>query len=467
MAPWVLHYSYKVSRIDLYDARGHHVAGGFDLAGWDGAMTSGALIVPEWALHGEALYVRISTVLRPDAVTIAPLDNVATASLQRRGTFGFFVGFFLAIGAFNLLMFWSLRDRPLLNFAGVMLLDAIRTSAAFGVFWSILPPLTFLGRELLYDTIATASTLALAFFAIDFLNIRRDRVSLVAVICGCVLALTVFITDFFPTTTVAFDWTFVIFVVFYATLFFAGVRAALQGHRSGTIFSVGIAFTIAGYALNMISYALPRQDLWVYALAAGQCLQALLLAMAVADSVQQSRIEHDRLVLESRNLEQLAMRDGLTGVLNRRSFDQAMTDASAAAVSGRERLGILFVDIDHFKEYNDTLGHQAGDEALRRVAAICAACVRGGDIFARYGGEEFAAIVPRATMDELTMIADRMRANLAFAEMSRADGMPLTISIGGASDEPSTQQAAYQILRAADAALYAAKSAGRDRIVMA
>src|SRR6185437_13355788 len=140
---------------------------------------------------------------------------------------------------------------------------------------------------------------------------------------------------------------------------------------------------------------------------------------------------------------------GLTGVLNRRSFDQALTDSAIAAVGEGGRLGILILDIDHFKEYNDSLGHQAGDDALRRVAAACASCVRGGDVFARYGGEEFAAIVPGASMEDLSMIADRMRSNVGGLAMPRADGASLTISIGGASHAPSSMQEALEILRSA------------------
>jgi diguanylate cyclase (GGDEF)-like protein len=332
----------------------------------------------------------------------------------------------------------------------------------------MLPPLTFLGRELIFDSIALSSTVVLALFSIDFLQVAKfDRASFIAVIAATALALSIFVTDFFPTTTVAFDWTLIVVLAFYAALLFAGVRAMQRHQRAALIFSIGVGCSVVGYVLNMSSYLWPRQDLVVYALEAAQCVQALLLAMAVAEGVQASRAERDKLVLESRHLAQLAMRDGLTGVLNRRSFDQAMTDAANGAVGEGARLGILILDIDHFKDYNDSLGHQAGDEALRRVATACASCVRGGDIFARYGGEEFAAIVPGASMEDLTMIADRMRANVGALAMPRGDGAPLTISIGGASQSPASMQAALAILRLADEALYDAKNGGRDRVVMA
>jgi diguanylate cyclase (GGDEF)-like protein len=305
-------------------------------------------------------------------------------------------------------------------------------------------------------------------FSIEFLNLwPRDRASLIALGIGSASILTIYITDFFPTASVAFDWTFLATMVYDASLLFAGIRAVRRGQRAGLVFSVGIAVAAVGYILNMSSYALPRQDLWVYALDAGECLQALLLAIAVAEKVQESRAEREKLVLEAHNLAQLAMRDGLTGVLNRRSFDLAYSDSWNAAAIGRSRIGILIIDIDHFKEYNDSFGHQAGDEALRRVAAACAACVRGRDAFARYGGEEFAAIVPDASIEDLIMIADRMRANVRALQVPRADGAPLTISIGGASEAPVSPQGALACLRAADAALYDAKKAGRDRVVMA
>lgn len=460
----VLAYSYKVTRIDVYGAAGSdfaHVGAGYDFADRDEALVPGLLQLPEWASAGAPIYVRVATVVDPRSITLQPLAPALMRSLQRRVAFGFFTGFFIAIGAFNLWMFLSLRDRPLLDYATFMFLEAATTVIGFGVLWQVLPPLSFLGRELIYDTAALGASVALGVFSIGFLRLStRDRTAFYAVLLGIACSLSVYATDFFPSTAIAFQWTLYATLAFYATLLYAGLRAVHAGMPIGRVYSIGVACVILGYAVNMASYALPRQDLFVYAWQVGDALQALILAIAVAASVQETRAENQRLT-------QLATRDGLTGVLNRRSFDQALDAAASRAIAEAKPLGVLILDIDHFKDYNDALGHQAGDEALRAVALTCGSCVRTGDVFARYGGEEFAAIVPDATLDELQRIADRMCVALAQLGIPRADGTRLTISVGGASGTPSSHRDAAEILHAADAELYAAKNSGRNRVNLA
>jgi diguanylate cyclase (GGDEF)-like protein len=464
----VLAYSYKVTQIDVYRAAGssfERVGGGYDLADRDAALVPGLLQLPQWAVQGVPIYVRVKSVIDPRSVMLQPLAGALTASLQRRVAFGFFTGFFVAIGAFNLWTFLALRDRPLLDYATVMFLEAAATVISFGVLWQMLPPINFLGRELIYDVAALGASVALAVFSIGFLRLTvRDRRAYAAVLVGTACSLSVFVSDFFPNTTLAWEWTLTATLAFYATLLYAGVRAARSGLPIGRIYAIGVACTILGYVVNMSAYALPRPDLFVYTFQVGNALQALILAIAVASSVQETRAENRRLVLESRELTHLAAFDGLTGVLNRRSFDQALDDAATRAVATKKALGILILDIDFFKEYNDALGHQAGDEALRAVAQACSSCVRAGDVFARYGGEEFAAIVSDATIADIQRIADRMFIALNSLGIARGDGNTLTISIGGANGAPLSPRDAAEILHAADAELYAAKRNGRNRV---
>lgn len=125
------------------------------------------------------------------------------------------------------------------------------------------------------------------------------------------------------------------------------------------------------------------------------------------------------------------------------------------------------IDVDHFKLYNDRYGHQAGDECLRRIAQACASCVRGGDLFVRYGGEEFAAILPKATMEDLDAITRRMREAVAtLAIEHQTPSGRVTISIGGAAKYASDVRSEQGLVKIADAALYNAKEQGRDRIVL-
>ncbi|HDS1128524.1 MULTISPECIES: GGDEF domain-containing protein [Stenotrophomonas] len=164
------------------------------------------------------------------------------------------------------------------------------------------------------------------------------------------------------------------------------------------------------------------------------------------------------------SLDQLARQDGLTGVANRREFDALLlAEWNRARRSGTE-LALLLVDIDHFKAFNDQHGHPAGDRCLQAVAAVLKVIAgRGGDSVARYGGEEFAVIVPASPLSGVLALAERLR--------EAVEGLPLpegrvSISIGVGYLHPPALASAGQLLADADAGLYAAKRAGRNRVVL-
>jgi diguanylate cyclase (GGDEF)-like protein/PAS domain S-box-containing protein len=175
-------------------------------------------------------------------------------------------------------------------------------------------------------------------------------------------------------------------------------------------------------------------------------------ASLVAARRSASQAEHD------------ALTDELTGLANRRMFDLIL----AARLEDLERygtpLGLLLGDLDHFKAINDQHGHLVGDDVLRVVAATLRGAVRAGDLVARWGGEEFTVIANRATRRELELMAERVRALVAATDVSLASGGVVhpTISVGAALASAGEQASA--LLERADAALYAAKAGGRDRV---
>lgn len=163
-------------------------------------------------------------------------------------------------------------------------------------------------------------------------------------------------------------------------------------------------------------------------------------------------------------LDQLARQDGLTGVANRRQFDDLLAaEWNRARRSGSE-LGLLLVDIDHFKAFNDEHGHPAGDRCLREVAQVLLATAgRAADSVARYGGEEFAVIVPGSPLSGVLALAERMR--LAVEALPLREGA-VSISVGVAYLHPPAMATADQLLADADAGLYAAKRAGRNQVTL-
>ncbi|BAL78798.1 sensor domain-containing diguanylate cyclase [Bradyrhizobium cosmicum] len=176
--------------------------------------------------------------------------------------------------------------------------------------------------------------------------------------------------------------------------------------------------------------------------------------------------------LETR-LETLAIEDSLTGLANRRGFDERLREEWARAYRERSSLALLMIDVDHFKSYNDEYGHPAGDACLRVVAqTIAAEMHRAGDQAARYGGEEFAVLLPNTDAAGCARIGERLRKAIREAGLVHSTNRPsgcVTASFGGAACRPALERTAGvgTLVEAADQALYAAKDAGRDRLMMA
>lgn len=169
-------------------------------------------------------------------------------------------------------------------------------------------------------------------------------------------------------------------------------------------------------------------------------------------------------------LAQLASRDGLTGLANRRSFDERLDSEWRRAQRLQQPLALLMLDVDHFKLYNDTYGHLGGDDCLRRVsAAIGQHAARPGDLAARYGGEEFAVILPNTDITGAANLATRIRESVAALGLIHPQSslQRVTISVGVAVIVPAQDQRPAALVAWADQALYQAKHLGRDRVHLA
>lgn len=160
--------------------------------------------------------------------------------------------------------------------------------------------------------------------------------------------------------------------------------------------------------------------------------------------------------------------DGLTGIPNRRRFDETLTLEWNRTRRHGAPLALILLDIDFFKSYNDHYGHPQGDDCLRKVAAVLAATLqRASDTLARYGGEEFAAILPDTSLDSAVDMAELMRCrvmDLAIPHGYSRVAACVTVSLGVAACIPAERNSAAELVEAADGALYQAKHAGRNRV---
>ncbi|SAI42434.1 signaling/response regulator protein [Bordetella ansorpii] len=166
-------------------------------------------------------------------------------------------------------------------------------------------------------------------------------------------------------------------------------------------------------------------------------------------------------------LERLAVTDGLTGLSNRRALDARLEQEWARAHRAGTPLAVLFIDVDHFKLFNDTYGHGAGDEVLVAVAQCISSCARRpADMSARYGGEEFAMVLPELIAGQATAVAERVRKKIQALHVAHQHSVhgEVTVSIGAASCMPAAGGSVENLLRVADALLYEAKLNGRNRV---
>lgn len=185
--------------------------------------------------------------------------------------------------------------------------------------------------------------------------------------------------------------------------------------------------------------------------------------VAVVETLRDMTVQKEAQI----QLEQLASKDSLTGLANRRAFDERLAAEWRRCQRGGQMLSIIMMDVDHFKAYNDTYGHPQGDACLRSVGSVLAGvAARTGDLAARYGGEEFVVVLPGTNAAGARVVAERIRTAISALDIPHVGSLVaehVTVSLGTASVDPS-KLAANALLIAADQALYSAKISGRNRV---
>jgi diguanylate cyclase (GGDEF)-like protein len=245
-----------------------------------------------------------------------------------------------------------------------------------------------------------------------------------------------------------------VLVVVYATLFL--------GLLFRVVVIVATSLLLAFITLGVV-LGVPHEDL-VFA-------ASVLVATGLMVVLSAGRVE--RLVrgsfIETQQLNDIAERDGLSGLYNRRMFDTLTRRLWQQAQRDAESLQVILVDIDHFKRFNDLYGHQAGDDCIRQVAKVIArAAKRPLDFCARYGGEEFALVLYGPSGADPEQLAEQIRREIMAEAVPHADSdaaSVITVSVGSAIAEPGTKRSLAGLIQTADEALYRAKQTGRNRVL--
>jgi diguanylate cyclase (GGDEF)-like protein len=193
----------------------------------------------------------------------------------------------------------------------------------------------------------------------------------------------------------------------------------------------------------------------------------LILALAANRQASDAKEAMGSLEAKAKSLEHEAQRDGLTGLYNRAYFDQSFAQKVAQAARDRTPLSLILFDIDHFKNVNDTYGHQVGDKVLAGVAKALGERMRPTDVTARYGGEEFVLLLPSTNAPGAAVVAERLRHRVSEAihEIGNGSVLRVSASAGYATLQPGSAATPEMLLASVDSALYAAKRGGRNRVV--
>lgn len=354
---------------------------------------------------------------------------------------GLLAGFFLALGLYNLLAFFVTKQP-----ASIVYLAAAIVAAAFELDPSEAP---------LFAWMCVA---AAACFAIVFLDLREFDLTFEWILVAFSIAGAAFpiLVRFAPDQLDLQKTSWQILCMTQGVIFITGLRAVRRDYPGARFLVVGsVGAAITAFSGVLLGYGLGWEALW--------------FTLALTDRMRASQEDEEIDVIPSHvsrvQLQVLAELDALTGVPNRRAFDEHIEAEWKRVPHAGVDLGLIMMDVDRFKDYNDKFGHVDGDVCLARIAKACSSSLkRHGDFFARYGGEEFVAIVVTRSDEDLRIVAERMRqavSDEAMPHPTNPNGI-VTISLGTARLRPSAQNTPTDLITAADEALYEAKSSGRN-----
>ena len=447
------------------------------------------------------VYIRIQSVnvLYLPAVLWQP--NAFYGYLERIHIgWGIYFGMMLLIAFYNVSLFIAIRERTYLYYvlyiASIILFQAT-VSGLIAFYFNSMPPWWVNRAPLLANPFSVCCA---ALFISNFLELKKyaphmKKIIDLTFLFGAGLIASVLLTD---ELRLVESWTqgFDAFAVFMAIT--AAILAWRGGLRTARFFLLAwVVLLLAVLTSTLRSVGLlPGAWLTDYAVGIGSGLEAVLLSFALADRVntlrreKMAQDEENRRLQESfsqtlekkvvertealeranQALERLSNLDGLTQIYNRRFFDQCLEQECRRLQRQKIPLSLIMCDIDHFKNFNDTYGHQAGDDCIKSVAETLSNTVeRAYDVVARYGGEEFAIILPQTTADNACVVAEKIKHKLDMRAI-KYEHSPLkpivSMSFGVAAIIPRADDDGKRLIALADKALYISKEGGRDRISM-
>lgn len=427
--------------------------------------------LPELSGAEQVIYLRMRSdtalFLHPVVCTV---KNYLETSTRRMLWFGIYFGILLALLFYNLFLYFCLRDRSYLWYVisigsiGLYFLGINRLTYEYLVDF---PPVSALRFNLAFLSI---SLVTLLLFVRSFLPVREKAPLLNRIIWGGIflqVALTVPV-PFAPIPVLDQCYSLADSVLPFIMIAAAGI-CWRRGYRPARFLLLSwVLYGLSGlvYILTFRGI-LPFTSVTFHSFQIGSALEAVLLSFALADRINLLRQEREELSRSDRRHRELAITDVLTGLYNLRYFRTQIDIELEQADRQDQRMTLMMLDVDHFKQFNDRFGHQEGDRVLATLGQIMTSCVRQKDVACRYGGEEFAIILPGGLNSTAVEVYERISAELARHHFGSGKGETsrVTLSIGVAEHIPG--EGAEILLSRADQALYEAKARGRNQIVIA
>lgn len=386
-------------------------------------------------------------------LTLYSTDALLPAVAREQLAYGAFYGSFVLLAISSLLLYLMVRDRAFLYYFLYVVTYGTYMAAYHGLTYQLLWP----------DSPGFASFSQLALLALSLillLQFSREMLETrtVAPRLDRGVRLLQFLTFLCLLGAPVLPYHAVIVPIAVLTLaivvylLLLGARSAWAGIASARYYLMALGVFLIGVVVYMLKTFgwIPHNVITQHGFQLGSLSEFVLLSVALSHRISELKLK--------------TLTDALTGLHNRRYFNELLEQEFKAARAAGSGLALLVFDVDHFKRYNDQHGHARGDQALQAVAGILRRHARNPDALCRYGGEEFVLIVPGASSGQAVAIAEHLRERVA-AEASEPH--PLTLSAGVASLGDRPFGTAQELFVAADLALYRAKSEGRNRVVAA
>lgn len=403
---------------------------------------------------------------------------------------GAYYGVIVALALYNLVVFLSIRDRNYFYYVLFIISFSLFQLTHNGFFLKFIWPES---PEYSNPALAVFMNLALVFiclFTRTFLDLKKNlpifyRLFQALILFSVTLSVGTIVMPYNTQVVISSLLTVVVAVCVISS----SIICLLKGVKEARYFLLSFAFLMLGilfYSLKSFGF-ISTNIFTEHIMQVGSALQVILLSFALVDKFRLIAEAHDRIQLRTNEqleikvrertselkkaneaLENLSQTDGLTGLKNRRYLDQVLLSEIKRASRKDAPFSLILLDVDHFKQFNDTWGHIGGDHCLVTLASVLKDLVkRDSDTLARYGGEEFAIILPQTNAQGAEITAERVRTAIENTPIEvEGQQTTITISLGVAEFCSENKCNQEQLLRQADQALYQSKKSGRNRVTL-